>query len=479
MMGVHQSQNELFSYSVQLDKRVRPDHPLRRIAALVDFNFVRAETARFYGGNGHVSLDPAIILKLMFLLFYDNVASERELMGIVAERLDYLWFLGYGLDEAIPNHSVLSKARARWGQEVFESFFVRVVLQCVEKGLVDGSKIHVDSSLIKANASTDSVRQGPPELMAALKQAYQAQEQKFSDTSMPPGYQAVNDRHLSTTDPDATLVSRGPGTSGPRYHHHRAVDDAHGVITAVQTTPGHVVEQSQLGTLLDQHQAHTHTAAATVVGDHKYGTVDNFLLCQERGIRSHLGDMHSRRHLVRSQGIFAESAFAYDAAANTYRCPAGQIMKAGPPRLGRGTMEYRAPRGTCARCALRPQCTRSQSGRTLHRHQQQERLDQARSQSHSWAARQDRKRRQVLAEGSFADAANNHGFKRARWRRLWRQQIQDWLIATVQNIRILAKHSRRHPAAAFAVLNFRPDHSGPLPYRSWFGGWIGPLTPAP
>ena len=121
-MGVHQSQKDLFTYSIQLDQRVRPDHPLRQVAALIDFTFVRAETAHSYGQNGNVSVDPAVILKLMFLLFYDNVASERELMGMVAERLDYLWFLGYGLDDLIPNHSVLSKARARWGKEVFESF---------------------------------------------------------------------------------------------------------------------------------------------------------------------------------------------------------------------------------------------------------------------------------------------------------------------------------------------------------------------
>ena len=50
-------------------------------------------------------------------------------------------------------------------------------------------------------------------------------------------------------------------------------------------------------------------------------------------------------------------------------------------------------------------------------------------------------------EGSFADAANNHGFKRARWRRLWRQQIQDYLIATVQNVRILLRNATGTGAA--------------------------------
>jgi hypothetical protein len=58
-------------------------------------------------------------------------------------------------------------------------------------------------------------------------------------------------------------------------------------------------------------------------------------------------------------------------------------------------------------------------------------LDIARAQAHSLAARRDRKRRHHLMEHSFADAANNHHFKRARWRRLWSEQIQDYLIAAI------------------------------------------------
>jgi hypothetical protein len=78
MMGVHQAQSDLFSYSVQLEKRVRAGHPLRPVASLIDFSFVRAGTARFYGHNGNVSVHPTVILKRMFLLFYDNVASDAR-----------------------------------------------------------------------------------------------------------------------------------------------------------------------------------------------------------------------------------------------------------------------------------------------------------------------------------------------------------------------------------------------------------------
>src|SRR5436190_2110263 len=51
----------------------------------------------------------------------------------------------------------------------------------------------------------------------------------------------------------------------------------------------------------------------------------------------------------------------------------------------------------------------------------------------------------------FVDAANNHHFKRARWRRLWRQQIQDYLIAAIQNLRILLTHQNPKPSAAAAA----------------------------
>ena len=453
MMGQQKSERELFNYAVNLEKRVRSDHPLRRVAAAIDFKFVREEVAPYYGSKGNVSVDPEVIMKMMFLLFFDDVASERELMKVIAERLDYLWFLGYGLEDEIPDHSVLSKARARWGKEVFESLFVRTIGECVAAGLVDGRKLHVDSSLIDADAAKESVIKGAPELIAALKRAYHATESKLGEgVTTPESYEAVNDRMMSLTDPDAAMVSRGRNDSRPRYHHHRAIDDTKGVVTAVETTPGSVTENRKLLDLMEQHETNTGSKVEKVVGDHKYGTQDNFVACQERGITTHLGDASKGQDHHNAQGIFPESAFAYDPASDTFRCPAGEILK--PRRLHRvrHTMEHKARSGTCAACLLRPQCTRAKLGRTLKRHEKQAALDIARRQAHSHAARRDRKRRQQLMEQSFADAANNHHFKRARWRRLWRQQIQDYLIAAIQNVRILLAHSPKKPSAAKALI---------------------------
>lgn len=451
MMGRQKQEQSLFSYRINLEHRVRAEHPLRKVAAAVDFSFVREAVAGCYGRNGHESVDPAVILKMMFLLFFDNVASERELMRMIPERLDYLWFLGYQLEDEVPDHSVLSKARKRWGKEVFESLFVRTVGQCVEAGLVDGSKLHVDSSLIDADASRDSVLKGPPPLITALKAAYQATESKLAETKTPESYEAVNDQMMSRTDPDAAMVRKGGAESRPRYHHHRAVDDAHGVITAVETTPGSIAENKKLLELIAQHEANTHEQVQTAVADHKYGTIENYVACQQRGITTHLGDAASRQNNARCKDIFPDTAFRYDATSDTYRCPAGETLRARRFHATRRTTEYIATKRVCAACPLRDRCTRASYGRTVKRHEHQEVLTRARHQAHSFAARRDRRRRQHLAEASFADATNNHHFKRARWRRLWRQQIQDYLIAAIQNVRILLRKGSQKPRGVVAV----------------------------
>lgn len=120
---------------------------------------------------------------------------------------------------------------------------MRTVQQCGEAGLVDGRKIHLDSSPIAANASKDSILKSSPELIAAYKKGVAAQQTKLDETATPESDVAVNDTHVSTTAPTprcgfeiGNLKSPMPQCR-PRHHHHRAIDDAHGVITAVATRP--------------------------------------------------------------------------------------------------------------------------------------------------------------------------------------------------------------------------------------------------
>ena len=126
--------------------------------------------------------------------------------------------------------------------------------------------------------------------------------------------------------------------------------------------------------------------------------------------------------------------------SDTYLCPAGQFLYPRRYNEHRQATEYQARKGICAACALRRQCTRAKAGRTIMHHRLQELIDIGHQQSRSKQAYEDGQRRKWLMEGSFGQAVRHH-FKRARYRRLWRQQIQDYLIGAVQNIKKFINHS--------------------------------------
>ena len=451
-------QPKLFYHQINLEQRVPKDHLLRKIREKIDFEFIYGEVRDTYGDNGNVSIPPPVILKMMLLLALYNVRSERELMDTFPMRLDWLWFLGYDLDSEVPNHSVLSKARARWGVEAFRNFFERVVWQCVEAGLVDGRKIFVDASLVDANASNNSVVD-TQSLKVHLRGVYEKLEGRLAEPRESTdrwraNYEKKNNRYISTTDPDAAIVNRGkPKLS---YQVHRAVDGRAEVITATETTTGDVNEAHVMVPLLEIHHANTGRGAEAVVGDSKYGTIENFLACHDRGIEAHIPDLREAS-VKRTEGlkIFPEEQFQYDPESDTYRCPAGNRLKPKSLHSNRQSRDYAAPRKTCAVCQLREQCTRNKSGRTIKRHLRQEELDRMREASRSAGAKRDIKVRQHLMERSYA-RGTWYGFDRARWRRLWRVEIQEYLIAAIQNIEVLLRYGQR-PKRSLVIRVNQPE----------------------
>ena len=438
-MGRHARENELWSEPVNLARRIPPDHPLRKLRQRVKLEFVREEVAGSYGRKGNVSVDPVIVMKMMLLLFWDNVRSERELMRIIPLRIDYLWFLGYSLEDEIPNHSVLSKARRRWGAEVFARLFRQSVAQCLEAGLIEGSKLHTDSSLVRANASLNSV---VAVTLAKLDEKAEEAPTKREGSDGGGAGGAVNQRHRVATDPDSALVRQSIGKSYPSYKSHRALDDKAGVITALRTTNGIRDDGAELSNLLVQHQENTACKPRAVVADCKYGTTENFIALAGQGIRSHMGDLRSRLCNHQQKDIYRAERFKYDEGRDTYKCPAGRLLYRHHFNRHRGYYDYRTRPGVCARCRLAPHCTRSKAGRSLNRYPGHHLLERARRQSHGPTARRDRQRRQWFQERNFAEATTQHGFKRARWRGLPKQTIQDQLIATLQNLKILLRKGR-------------------------------------
>ena len=134
---------------VNLEERVPQDHLLRRIAAVVEFSFVRRLTARFYSHTGQPGIDPVVLFKMALVGYLYGITSERRLAEELRLHLAFMWFVGYDLDERPPDHSVLSKARRRFGVTVYQAVFTEIVRQCARAGLIDGRTLYLDSTLLK------------------------------------------------------------------------------------------------------------------------------------------------------------------------------------------------------------------------------------------------------------------------------------------------------------------------------------------
>jgi len=436
MMGKpNQLEPKLFYHGVSLDRRMPEDHSLRKIDQLVDFDFIRSKVADLYGTCGNESVDPAVILKLMFLLFYENIKSERALMSQLPLRMDWLWFCGYDLDEKTPDHSVISKARRRWGLEVFTGFFENILTQCVDAGLVDGETIHVDSSMIDANASKDTLK---CQFRVVSHNLYEELEDNAE-----PKQQKLEGR-ISTTDPDARLGKKyGKTTLG--YKDHRAIDDKEGIITATVTTPANVNDDKVLPDVITEHQTNTYTKVKAAVADKAYGTGENYEYLHEKGITPCIS--HARKNCNRDTA-FNHDKFLYNKEQNIYICPAGNQLKFSHFNCEKNASIYKANRKTCRQCLHFQGCVTSKNaGRQIQRNANEEYIEWADNSLSKYERKRLMARRKHKAEGSFADAANNHGFKRSRFRGIEKVQIQNLMIAAIQNLRKLMRHISCKPAA--------------------------------
>ena len=209
MRGSDRRSGTLFSY-VDLERRVRADHPLRAIRALTDAALVAmsGDFAALYSGMGRPSIAPEQLLRAMLLQAFYSIRSERQLMERLEYDLLFKWFVGLGVDDAVWDHSTFSKNRDRLlAGEIAARFLAAVLAQPRVKRLLSSEHFSVDGTLIEAWASMKSFKPTqPPE------RGTPAGDGSGRNASVDfRGEKRSNDTHRSTTDPDAMLYRKGPG----------------------------------------------------------------------------------------------------------------------------------------------------------------------------------------------------------------------------------------------------------------------------
>jgi transposase len=206
MRGLDERTGTLFSY-VDLEARIRPDHPLRVIRAIVNEALAALEGAfaPLYAQVGRPSIPPEKLLRAMLLQAFYSVRSERQLMERLETDLLFRWFVGLGIDDPAWDHSTFSKNRDRLLEGDIAAKFLSAILgQPRVKRLLSTEHFSVDGTLIEAWASMKSFRpkdgsDEPP------SDGGPNAEVNFR------GEVRSNATHASTTDPDARLYRKGKG----------------------------------------------------------------------------------------------------------------------------------------------------------------------------------------------------------------------------------------------------------------------------
>jgi transposase len=133
---------------VSLDALVPADHFYRHLDQKLDLSFVRDLVKETYAAGGRPSIDPIVFFKLQLVMFFEDIRSERLLMRLVADKLSVRWYVGYNLDEPLPDHSSLTRIRQRFGVAIFRRFFEAIVEQCGSGTLlVRSSSVNEEDSL--------------------------------------------------------------------------------------------------------------------------------------------------------------------------------------------------------------------------------------------------------------------------------------------------------------------------------------------
>ena len=144
-------------YNINLDSLVPEDHFLKKLEKLVSFDFVRELTKDYYSHTGKPSIDPVVLVKMLLVGYLFDIRSERRLVEEISLNLAYRWYIGYDLDEEIPNHSIFSKARKRFGKGVFSKIFEKILKTAIGYGIASKEGILADSTIVKADASAGSI----------------------------------------------------------------------------------------------------------------------------------------------------------------------------------------------------------------------------------------------------------------------------------------------------------------------------------
>lgn len=435
MQGHQSYQPRLFVY-MDLESLIPSHHFLRKIDEFLDLSFIRALSALHYSeGKGRPSIDPEIFFRMILVNYFYGIRSDRRLCEEVTYNLAYRWFCRLSLEDKVPDHSSFTRIRDRLGEEIFRKFFNYVLHLCEKHGLLKGESIIMDSTLVEANASLDS-------LIAIDEEQERIERDSLLERSPidpMPTRKISNATHKSVTDPDASLARKNGSPQALKYKVHHCVDAYARIIVDTQVTTGKIHDSQGCLEKIHKLKEVFGFNIKEVIADRGYGSSEIISALTQSEIKTYIPLFSGKSGTNLGNG---SQGFLYEENDDRFRCPEGKYL------LPKGKVQqnlqtyYTSPKD-CRPCSSYEICKASKKktsyARFMRRNIHQPLYDRVLADMQNPVFKEKLIERRWKIEGLFAEAKENHCLRRAKYRGRAKMQIQAYLVATVQNLKRLVR----------------------------------------
>jgi transposase DDE domain len=447
---------------VSLEQLVPQDHILRKIDDTIDFSFIYDLVEDKYSSDtGRPSIDPVILIKIPIIQYMFGIKSMRQTIREIEVNVAYRWFLGLDFFDPVPHFSTFGKNYKRRfeGTDLFEQIFSNVLMQCMNKNLVDTSTVFVDSTHVKAAAN----RKKAKKILVAKKAARFYDDQlskeinsdrekhgkkslkdknKDDDDVDPPSIDCseLKEKKVSTTDPESGWFHKGEHKEVFAYAIEAACDK-HGWLLSYTVHPGNEHDSKTFPAIYEKIKK---LKPEIIVADAGYKTPAIARMLIDDGIRP----IFPYKAPMTKKGFFRKYEYVYDEYYDCYICPNNKILKYSTTNRD-GYREYKSNPVNCSSCPYISQCTQSKNHqKVVTRHVWQEYMDICEDIRHTRGTKSIYDLRKETIERVFGVAKENHSMRYTQQIGKEKMAMKIGLTFACLNMKklakILTKKSKKH-----------------------------------
>lgn len=480
-----------------LDELIAANHPVRVVDRVIDEINIDPILEKYIGG-GTSSYDPRMLLKVLIYAYLCNIYSSRKIESSLSENIHFMWLSGMSQ----PDHNTINRFRSDRLKDVLKETFSQVVMLLANSGQLSLKEIYIDGTKIEANANRYSfvwgkaIKYNEKRISQQLQELWDYSQQitadELKDDSVTDFTQIDsskvketidkidsalanksvdkkikqklnyakknwsknmdkynsqkeilgNRNSFSKTDTDATFMRMKEdhmrnGQLKPGYNLQISTNNQFIVNYSLHHNP---TDTTTLMPHLEEYKRLYKTFPEIVTADAGYGSEENYVKLEESKIDAYV----KYSYFDKETKLKKTSDFKYDKEKDCYYCPAGQVLV--PLSSHKRTTEtgykqhyIKYGLANCQNCALRNQCCKSFSNRTVDRNAHLILLrEKAAAKLNSEKGIYHRKKRCIEAEPVFANIKHNKGFKRFMLRGIMKTEVETGLVALAHNIAKMA-----------------------------------------